>query len=395
MNVIDIDRLLLNGRNILNDNIKIALYKKDNTIFDSIDFNHENAFNEPLLFAYFTSSDLTRVNLLSLVCGFTDVLEEIKVSTDEYGRFYIPNIGWFSTMFKNQFLVFNIKKFKLFKDNLAAEFHFEKIQKIENTNIELLKYPISLLKQFYFNYESKILDVEIEDVSLRHFETIATAYNLIKKYCLVHFLLIERYAPKCVIFKLDNNQRNSFAALSAHGIAFYNAFQDNHDEVFFVDDIAKQTGHIILNTLFADNNAFFKVDKNFVLDVIEIVEVGFKEDITIKMKFHNIYSYYCSLICLDACLNNNIFHSKKKHEALGRISFYINKYFQDVSKIEDLAEESFSKNGMLIYNEIKKNCLEIKQKWFYVIKDFDLSNQPYNFTYSKFLEINPINLRYF
>jgi hypothetical protein len=29
-------------------------------------------------------------------------------------------------------------------------------------------------------------------------------------------------------------------------------------------------------------------------------------------------------------------------------------------------------------------------KWFDKVKDFDMSNQPYNFTYSKFIVLNPI-----
>lgn len=390
MNFIDIDQFLSNGRNILNDNIKLALYKEDNNIFDVIDFDKEEIFNEPLLFSYFNSKDLHKNNLNSLICGFTDVLEEVIVTTDNYGRFYIPNMGWFSTIYIDETLVFKIKNFELYKDKVAVKFHFEKVKKIENTNIEILKYSIPLLKQFYFNYENKLLDVEVEDISNTHFTTITKAYNLIKTYCPKHFSLIEKYAPKCVIFRLDNLQRNSFAALSAHGVAFFNAFQDDYNEVFFVDDIAKQTGYIILNTLFADKDIFFKGDKNFVLDIIEIEEVGFKEVITINMKFHNIFSYYCSLICLDACLDNNVFSSEKKHETFGRIAFYLNKYDQDVIKIENLAQNFFSENGMIMYNEIKDRCSMIKEKWSSVLKDIDLSNQPYNFTYSKFLEINPI-----
>ncbi|CAA9203006.1 hypothetical protein [Flavobacterium collinsii] len=390
MNFIDIDRFLSNGRNILNDNIKLALYKENENIFDVIDFDNEEVFNEPLLFSYFNCIDSERSNLNSLICGFTDVLEEVKVTTDNCGRFYIPNVGWFSTTYFDVNLVFKIKNFELYKDELAVKFHFEKVQKIENTKIEILKYPISLLKQFYFNYENKLLDVEVEEISKTHFATITAAYNLIKMYCPEYFLLVEKYSPKCVVFRLDNLQRNSFAALSAHGIVFFNAFQDDYNEVFFIDDIAKQSGHVILNTLLADKDLFFKGDKNFILDVIEIEEVGFKEVVTINMKFHNIFSYYCSLICLDACLDNNVFCAEKKHEAFGRISFYLNKYAQDVIKIENLAQNFFSENGMIMYNEIKDKCSMIKEKWFSVLKDIDLSNQPYNFTYSKFLEINPI-----
>ena len=73
-----------------------------------------------------------------------------------------------------------------------------------------------------------------------------------------------------MIFNFDTYQRNSFATLSAQGIGFFNAYQDNYDEVFFVDDIAHQTGHIIFNVMIYESNQFFRKDKKTVLEIINM-----------------------------------------------------------------------------------------------------------------------------
>ena len=64
------------------------------------------------------------------------------------------------------------------------------------------------------------------------------------------------------MFRTDPKNTNSFATIKAHGMAFFNVYQDEYDEVFFVDDIAHQTGHIIFNVMIYESNRFFKKDKN-------------------------------------------------------------------------------------------------------------------------------------
>jgi amidophosphoribosyltransferase len=57
---------------------------------------------------------------------------------------------------------------------------------------------------------------------------------------------------------------------------------------------------------------------------------------------------------------------------------------------EENALKYFTENGLSIYKEIKNTWLEMSKKWFDEVKVYDLSNQPYNFTYSKFIELNPL-----
>jgi hypothetical protein len=130
--------------------------------------------------------------------------------------------------------------------------------------------------------------------------------------------------------------------------------------------------------------------------MIKLPDGSIIENRDLYVIFHALYTYYTSFLCLDACLENNAFVGKQKHEAIGRIAFYINKCYRDLLLIdnpinsETKSNECFTANGLLIYKELKQKWKEMYVKWFEKTKHFDMSNQPYNFTYSKFLELNPL-----
>jgi hypothetical protein len=388
---------LIEGYSSIINDMKILLYKRDENIFEILDFENDEIYKDPLLFAFFYNKIKFKQSLDSLILGYTSKKNSGEVISDEYGRIYIPNIGWFLTDYKNQSFVFDKVESKLLKNNEDIKFVFERIEFINNTNIEILKYQIPLLKSFYFNTDGAFLDVEIENITKKHLKTITNAYNLIKKNIPSHFELIEKYAPKCVIFNFDTYERNSFAALLAYGIGFYNAYQDDYDEVFFIDDIAHQTGHIIFDTMIFKDQKYLKVKKETIIETLEMPDGTFVEKRDLHIIFHALYTYYTSFICLDKCIDNGEFNNKQLHEAMGRISFYINKCYKDLLLIDspiksfEKANHFFTNDGMIIYTELKNKWFEMYNKWFEKIKHFDMSNQPYNFTYSKFLELNPLN----
>ena len=387
---------LVEGNAKLIENIKILLYKQNQDIFEILDFENEVIYKEPLLFAYFNNKSTQILSIETIICGYSDRNRIIELISDEFGKIYLSNVGWLLTKNTNDCFVFDKSDLKLFKKDIEVEFIFEKIELIENTSIELLKYSIPLLKQFYFNTEKELLDVEIEKITQKHLKNITKAYNFIKEYVPTQYKLIEKYAPKCVIFNVDTYQRNSFATLSAQGIGFYNAYQEDYDEVFFVDDIAHQTGHVIFNVMIYEAERFFKISKSTILEVISMPDGSFIENRDLHVIFHALYTYYTSFLCLDACLENNVWKGKQKHEAIGRIAFYINKCYSDLLLIdnpissEEKAVEYFTNDGLLIYRELKIKWKDMHKKWFGLTKHFDMSNQPYNFTYSLFSELNPL-----
>jgi hypothetical protein len=378
--------------------VKILLYKNDDMVFEKVNFDDDKTYQDPLFYAYFNNKNEKITDLNQILFGYKKVFDKnIAFNTDEFGRIYVPNFGWLITNLENKQVRFSRNTNELFYGEIKIEFTLENIEYIENTSIEILKYQIPLLRQCYFNVDSEKIDVEIEKITTKQRANLNEAYGLIKKYVPSQFELIETYAPKCVIFNVDTFQRNSFATKQAHGIGFFNSYQDDYNVVFFVDDIAHQTGHVIFNTLLFDTSEYFNVDKNTVLEVINMPNGDFIENRDLYVIFHALYTYYTSFLCLDSCISNNAFDKIKRQEAMGRIAFYINKCYSDLLLIDnplsnqERSIELFSDLGQHIYNEIKNKWQEMYNKYYDDVKGFDMSNQPYNFTYKNFKELNSLN----
>lgn len=402
--IIDNNKLpTIKGRNKLIESIKILLYKENKNIFEILDFEDDSIYQEPLLFAYFNSDKTTKIDLNTILYGYIKPekrQKQIQVKSDKLGKIYLPNLGWIHTEKKEQTCTLisdSSDNFSLTVNDKKIDFKFEPLEIIEGTSIELLKYPVSLLDQFYYDPYHNPIDVEIENISRKHLPNLIKAWNLIKRLIPEQYNLIESVVIKNVVFNVDTTLRNSFASLSANGISFFNAYQEDYNEVFFVDDIAHQTGHVIFYSIMYNSTEFLKIDENTTMETLRLASEGF-EDRNIRVIFHALYTYHTSFLCLNACLNANVFSGSKKHESLGRIGFYIRKCYKDLSLIENHekypngSKDIFTTNGLIIYDSIKntfKNTIDLWEKEG--VLDFDMSNQPYNFTYSKFVELNPIN----
>ncbi|WP_017495790.1 hypothetical protein [Flavobacterium sp. WG21] len=356
--------------------IKILIYKEDPLLLEKIDFDDDNVFLEPLLFAYFNLPKTKHNNLVleEIMQGYFISSKEVflNYSYNDDGIAYLPKIGYY---IKN-------------KNGL-----FDSIDLIENTNIEILKYKVKFLGHIYKDFDNKQVEsnkIEIENAYKKNILFLHKAFKLIKENVFEQFELIESNCKKCVIFKSNPKNTNSFAAISAHGVAFFNAYQDDYDEVFFVDDIAHQTGHIILSALFYNRKDFFKIDEEQNIGKILLN----KDSRTIYVLIHAFYTYYTTFLCLDACLEANSFNAKQKNEAIGRIGFYLNKCKKDIQNFDKIIdyfgsiENILTLSGIKIYEGIKEKYFEVLYKWEPITSEFKYINQPYNFTYSKFTELN-------
>jgi len=389
---------------VLIENIKLLLYKHDPNIFDKIDYEDDDIYQEPLLYAYFNSK-VKKIDLDTIIYGYTKEKlrpEKLKVKSDTYGKFYLPNIGWFITNENNKsyelYKTANSLLYTLSSKEIICDYTFEPIEIIKGTNIELLKYPIPLLDEFYYDINGSVIDVEIENVTKFQRINIEKAFNLIKKLAPKHYKLIESITKKVVIFNVDTTLRNSFATLNAQGICFSNAYQKDYNEVFFIDDIAHQTGHLIFNILIYDVEQFLKIHPETVVEKLHLGN-NTTETRNIYVIFHALYTYYTTFICLDAFLDyEKNKYSRNLHEVEARLLFYIGKCYQDIDLIEnneidniESINDIFTLKGKEVYLEIKRKYKEVSQKWREKLTGLNMSNQPYNFTYSKFAELNPLN----
>ena len=374
----------MKNRDEIINTIKLLLYKENTSVFKKLNFDDDEVFLEPLLFAYFNSKSYNsypKEALEEMLQGYFIKKEEIIThSYSRDGIAYVPNIGYFK---------------------VNESIPFEKIKFIAHTNIELIQYPIIYLKYIFRDFneqpiEERKITISKELVEV-HEESLTIALSYIKKYSSNHYNLIEQCCKKILLFKTDPKNTNPFATINAHGIAFLNVFQKEYDEVFFVDDIAHQTGHCIFYALLEDTSEFIKVEPSITIEIISYGQ-NETENRSLYILFHALYTYYTTLKCLDACLSEGVFSGAKKHEAIGRLCFYFSKCYKDILLIDNpissntRAKEMFTDKGFKVYSEIKRTFIDLADKWRKDIeKGYSLSNQPYNFSYSKFVKLNPLN----
>ncbi|NDP22754.1 MAG: hypothetical protein GZ091_17000 [Paludibacter sp.] len=367
----------------ITNTIKLLVYKEIPSILEKVNFDDDDVFLEPFLFTYFNYKklELFSSNMLSeLMQGYFIEKESNFVIDESFNKnniAYIPKIGYFK---RNE------------------KVPFEKTKLIQDTRIEVIKHPLNLLDNIFKNTRENIIDLNeiiINDLLFENnIDFLTNAFRFIKGSSNNHFKLIELCCKKCVMFKTNPGNTNSFATINAHGIAFFNVYQDEYDEVFFVDDIAHQTGHIILTTLFYERKLIFKIDEN--QDVETITKQ--KDHRSIYILLHALYTYYTTFTCLDDCLKNKSFNKKQEIEAIGRVGFYINKCTIDLNNFEkinsyfDGIENVLTDTGIEIYIKIKEKHTEIFNKWNIKISEYSYDNQLYNFSFSNFVKINKINL---
>lgn len=76
------------------EKLKIVLYKKDQNIFDYIDFNDDDVLYNPFIFSILNEKKIEQWKDLLIFCfGSKGCTKEIEVSLDEKNISYIPNIG--------------------------------------------------------------------------------------------------------------------------------------------------------------------------------------------------------------------------------------------------------------------------------------------------------------
>ena len=399
------NQLLIKGQEKLIESIKILLYKEDSDIFDKIDFEDDDIYKDPLLYAYYKYGDSSEISLDQILYGYQEDSvkpEVLNVNTDNFGRIYFSKLGWFHTSIKNQeveFLKLEKSGFNIKLNKEDVPFVFEPCEYIEGTTIELLKYPISLFSSLY--EDEKPREIEIEIISKKHKEHLTKALSFIKDLYPSQYEIIASTVKKMVVFKsdantsevLDNTQKNSFATLYALGCAFFNAYQENYNEVFFVDDIAHQTGHVILYNLLQSPDEVFSIDP-FAQPYITSKEQKFRDSRSIYIIYHALYTYKVIVNSLDLLLRNKSLTPEKEFEALGRMKIYLHKYLYDLELLENKEnghkgiEGICTEKGKTIFLDFKKNYLEKAEYWTAKLTEFSLAKQPYNFSFSIFKELN-------
>ena len=378
MNILNYNILpenLVQNQCTLSDTIKMAFYQKDSILFELLNYEDDFTFLEPTLFCYFLS-DIIKTNkipLLQSAVGYIPAekrLAMISLYADRFGMINLPNLGYLRTD-PNQIISIDITKLN---ENIIPN------RFIENSQIRLCLHPTDLLAnqgniQFYESIEITLNKNE---------ESLFLATDFFQKELSDFWTIIKTVTREFVVFSSPNH--NSFAGIMHHGTAYFNTENKVQTPVFFIDDIAHQCGHIIFNILTLDTPKYLKVPKDHPL---KNYSSNPGEMRGAYGAFHGLFTYTCILHALHHVFQSQHFSEIMRYEALGRIGFYMNKFYLDLKLMKN--PEILTEEGLDFHQQFAEGFETMMELYGKEIAKFDYSNQPYTFQYDLFQKLNPIS----
>ncbi len=368
------------------DVLKTTLYKKDNNIFDKIDFYDDELYKEPLLFSAVNSSDFN-LWIESIVLGLSkeeNNFSSLKVPLSN-GTLYLPSIGYFA--FKNQkntiiefSLVENQYIFKL--NDIILEYDFKEIKKTKE-GIEFFEFNHPLLKELFINEKGETVNVKIESEECykkEYIENFNKALLKIESTYKQYYDLIKEYIKKVIFYKGDPN---SFATIQAHGIAFFNISHGN-SEIFFLDNILHQCAHVFFNTLTFKKSELFKAPYNSDLSLFteEKNDKGFQ----LYNRFHGLFTQTNINICFQNCLNQNLYSGDIYMEFVAKFTSNMTRFSVAINKFN--MKGKYKKEGLEWFVFFKNTFNSINNKNKKLLSQYVVSNQPYIFDFDLFKKTN-------
>ncbi len=367
------------------DTLKSALYQKDNSIFDKLDFYDDEIYKEPLLFSCINSPDYN-LWINSLIAGLTKSKAINDIQIPVYDKtVYIPDVGYFTFEEDNLKLVnykFENNQFIFTSKSKKLNYIYKKIKKTDE-GIEFLEFNHPLLKNMFVNEQGQIVDVMISSKQTYNEEYILNfnkALVKIKKTYPEYFNLIKKYIKKVVFY---NGKSNSFASIQAHGAAFFNVSHGN-SEIFFLDNILHQCAHVFFNTLTLDKGELFKLPYNSDLSTFteDIDDKGF----SLYDRFHGLFTQTNINICFDKCLKENLYSGDDYLEFIAKFTSNMSRFDIAIKKFNK--EKKYKKEGLEWFTFFYKTFQNIFNDNKSELLKYKVSNQPYVFDFDLFKKTN-------
>ncbi|PBQ33242.1 hypothetical protein CNR22_16160 [Sphingobacteriaceae bacterium] len=381
--------------------IKILFYKANSDLIELLDLDRDEIFLDPLIYAYFSDANgAEKTTLEQLIYGYiADDLkpERIPLLFDEEGMTYLPEIGYFKALE-------NIKPFQRYYfsgknsgtytissqggEPLKLRFFSRQFADAEN-KIELIRFQHPLLKSYFTSNwpgnerEGQPADIEVNEITQYHTANVKDALHFLKtNYNAIYETLVATNR-RFMIFQ--NMDCLCFTHQNLLGISFFSTSHE-HTRVFFMEEILHQGSHNIFNTMHDDKFRYFKlnVEEERLGDHIGLPE----EHRTIYNVFHGLVTVTHRLICYKEMVEKNQLKDSEMHELYGR---YCDQYKRFNTGIELLeSDKVYTEQGKELFNEMRTKGSEALDYFKDKATVYNLSNQPWEFNYLLFKELNTL-----
>ena len=381
---------LISNSSKLDQTLALLCLKKDSSLFNFDIENDSNVFNHPAVFSYFNHpNEKKSINFNQLFIGVKGFdFQNNTVVSDDNGMVYLPRLGAFYTEFPNEEfeIIEENNKISLKKDNAILSYNLEENVLLYGSKIEMLSaFPELYYSEFQENYKGKLINANPHYKPRNSLPFINTALKLIEKYCPEFYdkLLLTTN----LIFVHDNNKVLNYISFNSHGmIVLY--MMDEHDEVYFIEELIHQGSHNIFNTLAFDKSTLFKVD-------VENLMIG--KYINKPYDYRTIYSVIHGLISIanrvagfDKLIFAKELSLRQKHEIYGRFADQFNRFYS--LGFEYLNKDNvFTQEGNEYFSAIYETCNETLNKYKWIYDSFDMSWIDLDFRYNDFVKYNSID----
>ena len=324
---------VLNGQRELADTLRMLVYKRNSELFEKLDFDNEECFLNPLLFAWFTDH------------GTVFPLERIftEYSTERVSGTY---------------------------------------RRITGTATEIAACSHPLLDRFFVGAAGHATHPEIEQATQAHTAQLNRAFGVLQTHCPDIASAIASCTRKVMLFRAP--EPNSFAAMSAHGMVFLNV-PEWADEVFFLEDLSHQCAHVLFNAMTFDKKRYLAIDP---ATMMSEVYGDSDEARTLYSAFHGLATYTLIVRVLSTLRGRSVLDRRQQHELAGRLAFTLKKFGWDLRRLDKPG--LFTARGRLVYRRFAAMYEQGMASDGDLVEQLDVSNQPYNFDYASFAARNPL-----
>lgn len=345
--------------------IKLLIYKDNLTLLEKIDFDDDEIFLEPLLFAYFNSkkeSLFSSKMVTEIMQGYFAEKEPLyfKESFNKEGIAYVPNCGYFDKTGKKVDELLVIDKF------------------------EILKTCHPLLEKYFTEfYKGHVVNPKPihKSVWKENYKDVEKAIFIIKEH-LPEFYHDLVFANKR-IYLHDNPKILNFTTVETLGMLYFYVI-GNNNLIYFIEELVHQGSHNFLYYIVHNRKDYFKID----------VDTIIMRDLTKQQwDYRNVYGAYHGLYtvtkrveCFDILLSKNVFTGREKHELLGRLADMFPR-FQTGLELLNL-DAVYTEKGKKFYFELTQKCESILKKYQKLTQEFDLSHRDLDFRYDEFCLTN-------
>lgn len=377
------------GQQILSHRIKTILRAKNKKMADALDVYNNDVWLNPFLFAYLNHEN-PHVPIGQIV--FSDIRknhlagDSEDVYTNGEGRIYLPKFGTYITEHPNTRMNLTLTDEGFYRPFLSGKripYQFDGPVWVNDMLAELVP-DFYLLEEYFMNEDGSPVTgysrVGAQDVT----RDVRRAVDIIRTHYPSYHGCFSKAVKSVVPFAEPS--MNSFATLSVHGACFLNVMNGNN-EVFFMEDLVHQCGHVIFSAITLDSGAYFLKHPETALKDFTGDPREFR---SLYVALHGVFTEALMNEIFDACLDKKLFTGLKEHELRGRFAYILLRFAIDMDSLDHPG--IFSEKGLYVYGALTEKLYAMYNKYKYLLSAFDLSNQPYNFSMEKFLELNPYHV---